>query len=230
MRATTAINDYGYARFTPDEYDFTVDQGLQAGEQFEDVTLHALTGKEVRLSDYLGDTPLVLETGSVTCPMYAQSVPPMMTLMEKYPSLDHLLMYVREAHPGERQPQHRTLEDKIAAARRTQEQYGDRRTVVVDDVDGSAHRSYGTMPNSVFVIAPDGTILFRSIWNNAIEMDSVLGALSRRQVVRSRELKPIPPFSLRTVRPLLLGGAIAVWDFVRSLPRLLKDHKRVGNL
>ncbi|MEE8601671.1 deiodinase-like protein [Euzebya tangerina] len=230
MNTTTAINEYGYRRFTPEEYDFTVDQGLQAGETFEDVTLHTLTGQQVSLSDYLQDKPLVLETGSMTCPMYAQSVPPMMSLMEKYPQLDHLLMYVREAHPGERQPQHQTREEKVEAAKRTQSRYDDRRPIVVDDVDGAAHRHYGTMPNSIFVIDPDGTILFRSIWNNAEEMDDILGAVADGQPVQSRELKAVPPFSLGAVRTLLMGGIVAVWDFVRGLPRLVGNHKRVGNM
>ena len=221
---------YGYRRFTPEEYDFTTDDGLQAGDRFVDADLTTLDGKIVRLSDYLRDRPLVLETGSMTCPMYAQSVPPMMDLLDKHPGLDHVLLYVREAHPGERQPQHRTVPEKVEAAKRTKRLYGDRRTILVDDVEGTAHRHYGTMPNSIFVIAPDGTILFRSIWNNAPEMDAVLGAVARNERVTSRELKAVPPFSVRAARTLFRGGAVAVWDFVRGLRRLVGNHKKVGNM
>jgi len=226
----TTPRTYGYRRFTPEEYDFTVDDGLQAGDTYRDVTLRTLDGTPVRLSHYLRDRPLVLETGSMTCPMYAQSVPPMMRLIEKYPELDHVLMYVREAHPGERQPQHRTTGEKIDAARRTKRRYRDRRTVLVDDVDGSAHAHYGAMPNSIFVIAPDGTILFRSIWNNAVDMDAILGAIAKGEPVRSRELKAVPPFSLRAVRTLLRGGIVAIWDFLRGLRRLVSKHRKVGNM
>lgn len=221
---------YGYRRFTPEEYDFTEDDGLRAGEVYQDATLQTLDGARVHLSDYLRDKPLVLETGSMTCPMYAQSVPPMMQLIEKYPDLDHVLLYVREAHPGERQPQHRTEADKITAAQKTKRRYRDGRTILVDDVNGSAHRFYGTMPNSIFVIAPDGKILFRSIWNNANEMDAILGAIARGEPVQSRELKAVPPFSFRAVLTLLMGGIVAVWDFVRGLRRLVANHKKVGNM
>lgn len=221
---------YGYRRFTPEEYDFTVDDGLKAGDTYKDACLKTLDGNTVRLSDYLRDKPLVLETGSMTCPMYAQSVPPMMKLIERYPGLDHILMYVREAHPGELQPQHRTEAEKIAAAKKTKRRYHDDRTILVDDVDGSAHRYYGTMPNSIFVIAPDGKILFRSIWNNADEMEAILGAIARGEPVQSRELKAVPPFSLRAVWTLFMGGAVAVWDFVRGLHRLVGNHKKVGNM
>ena len=230
MTTQDTIRDYGYRRFTPEEYDFTVDEGLQAGEMYKDVMLFTLGGERVQLSDYLKDKPLVLETGSMTCPMYAQSVPPMMDLMEKYPGLDHLLMYVREAHPGERQPQHRSQGEKAAAAAKTKRSYRDRREIVVDDINGSAHRWYGTMPNSIYVIAPDGRILFRSIWNNAADMDEILGAIERGQTVTSRELKAVPPFSFRAARTLFMGGVIAIWDFVRGLPRLVGNHKKVGNM
>ncbi|GFE63877.1 deiodinase-like protein [Litoreibacter roseus] len=226
----TQSKTYGYRRFTPEEYDFTVDEGLQAGDTFKDAELRALGGQTVHLSDYLNDRPLVLETGSMTCPMYAQSVPPMMKLMEKYPQLDHVLMYVREAHPGELQPQHRTEAEKIDAAKKTKRRYGDERTILVDDVNGSAHRFYGTMPNSIFVIAPDGTIVFRSIWNNADEMDAILGTLADGQPVQSRELKAVPPFSFRAVRTLFMGGIVAIWDFVYGLRRLVANHKKVGDM
>jgi len=230
MLTPSKPREYGYRRFTPQEYDFTIDEGLVAGDRYKDVELHTLSGDLVRLSDYLNDKPLVLETGSMTCPMYAQSVPPMRKLIEKYPNLDHVLMYVREAHPGELQPQHQTLDAKIEAARRTKKRYHDDRVVLVDDVFGSAHRYYGTMPNSIYVIDPDGTILFRSIWNNADEMNDILGVIADGKDVASRELKAVPPFSLGAVRTLFMGGIVAVWDFARGLPRLVGNHKKVGNM
>jgi hypothetical protein len=227
---TSEPRSYGYQRFTPAEYDFTEDLGLKAGDTYRDVPLRTLSGEEVRLSDYLQDKPLVLETGSMTCPMYAQSVPPMRTLAETYPELDFVLLYVREAHPGELQPQHRTQDAKIEAACKTRRRYRETRDILVDDVEGSAHRFYGSMPNSIYVIAPDGEILFRSIWNNALEMEAILGDVARGQPVASRELKAVPPFSLRAVRTLLMGGAVALWDFARGLPRLVSNHKKVGNM
>ena len=230
MSSTPPTREYGYRRFTPEEYDFTVDDGLVAGDRFKDVELHTLTGEKAFLSEYLRDKPLILETGSMTCPMYAQSVPPMRKLMEKYPELDHVLLYVREAHPGELQPQHTNLSDKINAARKTKKRYQDGRIILVDDVAGSAHKYYGSMPNSIYVIDTDGTILFRSVWNNADDMDGILAALVRGDKIVSRELKAVPPFSVGAVRTLFMGGVVAVWDFARGLPRLVSNHKKVGNM
>lgn len=221
---------YNYPRFTPEEYDFTVDEALQAGDMYHDAALLTLSGKSVRLSGYLKDRPLVLETGSMTCPMYAQSVPPMMELIKKYPELDHVLLYVREAHPGEMLRQHPSAKDKISAAIKVKKVYGDTREILVDDIHGSAHNWYGNMPNSIFVIAPDGKIIFRSIWNNTNQIDEIFRAISRGEAIESRELKAIPPFSLRGIRTLFRGGFIAFWDFITGLPKLVANHRAVGNM
>ena len=221
---------YNYDHFTPQEYHFEVFEGLAAGDRFQDAEVFTLEGQPARLSDYLRDKPLVLETGSMTCPMYGQSVRPMLTLATEYPELDFLLLYVREAHPGERVPAHRTQQEKIDAARLSRRRYDDNRATVVDTVDGVAHRIYGAMPNSVYVIDSDGTILFRSIWNNAEHMKGVLGRIASRKVVLSRDFQPVPPFSFAALRTLWMGGIVAVWDFVRGLPRLVAKHKEVGNM
>jgi hypothetical protein len=231
MVQSRSLRPYGYKRFTPQEYDFTNDAGLKAGDQYQDVELSTLDGKKVHLSDYMKGKPLVLETGSMTCPMYAQSTAPMQTLIQKNPQLDYLLLYVREAHPGERRPQHSSIEDKLDAAAQTRRRYSEySRPILVDSIDGAAHQFYGAMPNSIFIIAPNGKIVFRSIWNNTKEIESILASLSRGENITSRELKAIPPFSLRGVRTLFYGGGIALWDFVRGLPRLIANHKKVGNM
>ena len=66
MTAHSSARIYRYARFTPEEYDFTDDTGLSAGDQYQDATLYTLSGEEVHLSDFLKDKPLILETGSMT--------------------------------------------------------------------------------------------------------------------------------------------------------------------
>lgn len=226
----TSGADYNYPRFRAELYDFEAFDAPAAGEPYRDATLWTLDGEEVRLSDYLGDKPLVLETGSVTCPMYGASVPPMQELAAKYPELDFVVMYVREAHPGERVGAHADLEAKIEAARSARERHGERRTVLVDDVAGTAHALYGSMPNSVFVIAPNGAVLTRTMWNNADKMDAILGAVAHGDHVPSRDLKPRPPFTLGAARTLLMGGWQALWDFYAGLVPLIGKHRKKGTM
>ena len=221
---------YNYARFRSGLYDFETFGGPAPGEPFRDATLWTLQGEPVRLSHYLRDRPLVVETGSMTCPMYAGAAPRMQELAARHRDLDFVLIYVREAHPGERQGAHASLDAKIAAARASAERHGDRRTTLVDDVAGTAHALYGAMPNSVFVIDPAGTVLFRTIWNNADAMGAVLDAVARGEPVRARELRPAPPFTLGSLRTLLAGGVVAAWDFYTSLFGLVAKHRRRGNM
>jgi len=224
------LNEYNYPRFKSGLYDFEVFGGPDAGDQYRDAELTRLDGRPVRLSDFLKDKPLVLETGSITCPMYGNSAPPMQKLAAKYPELAFVLMYVREAHPGERVGAHCTPADKMTAARQSRERHGDRRITLVDDVGGTAHKLYGAMPNSIFVIGTDGMVLFRSIWNNADDMDAILGAIARGKQVDSHDLKPMPPFTLGSMRTLLAGGFVALWDFGFSLVSLVAKHRRRGNM
>lgn len=228
--AATATDQYNYHHFSPDDYNFAHFRGLAAGDRFQDALVYTLDGQPVHLADYLRDKPLVLETGSLTCPMYAQSVPGMKELMRTYPELDYVLLYVREAHPGERQQAHRNQAEKLSAARRSASAYRDQRVTLVDDIDGAAHTLYGAMPNAIYVIAPDGTILFRSIWNNTPQIAAVLDQIAHGRTVASRDFKAVPPFSIGAIRTLLRGGVVALWDFAVGLPRLVSNHKKVGNM
>lgn len=221
---------YNYQRFTPQEYHFEVFEGLTAEDNFKDAKVFTLEGEEVLLSEYLNDKPLVLETGSMTCPMYAQSVPPMRKFEQQFPELDFVLLYVREAHPGEKVPAHDTLQSKIGAAHLSRDHYQDNRVTLVDGIEGEAHKLYGAMPNSIYVIAPTGEILFHSIWNNANKIEGFLDKTVKGIRYQSEELKAVPPFSIQSIKTLLLGGYVALWDFVRGLPRLVANHKKVGNM
>ena len=221
---------YNYPRFRSDLYDFDAFHAPEVGDRFPDATLWTLDGREVRLSDYLRDKPLVLETGSITCPMYGASVAPMQEVAADHPGLDFVVMYVREAHPGERTGAHASLRAKIGTAEASNAHYGERRTVLVDDTDGTAHRLYGAMPNSVFVIGPDGTVLYRTLWNNAEKIGPVLTDIARGHAVASEDLTPKPPFTLHATRTLLRGGWLAVLDFYGGLVSLVGKHRKKGTM
>jgi len=179
---------YNYPRFLSGSYDFEVFEGPDAGDRYRDAELKTLDGKTVRLSNFLARKPLVLETGSMTCPMYGKAVRPMQELAALYPELEFVVMYVREAHPGERVGPHRTQQEKVAAAKASCRRHADRRIVLIDDLEGTAHHLYGAMPNSIFLIDRDGTVVFRSIWNSAEDMDEVLRAFVQGRRVVPRDL------------------------------------------
>ncbi len=83
-------------------------------------------------------------------------------------------MYTREAHPGEHLPEHETLDDKLAAARRLRDEIGIRRPILVDDLEGTAHTAYGLLPNMTWVLGRGGQILYKAMWASAARVDDFL--------------------------------------------------------
>ena len=165
--------EYNYQHFKPTDYNFSVFNGPKAGEKYFDFEAKTLEGKTVSLSDYL-DNPIVLDTGSITCPMYANTKSPMIELQKQYPNIHFLLLYVREAHPGSKTPKTSTIEQKIINAKSTHKLYNEEREILVDSINGNAHNLYGTMPNMTYVIGTDGVIKFRANWTNIDALKKVL--------------------------------------------------------
>lgn len=63
------------------------------------------------------------------------------------------LRYTREAHPGEHYPHHGSMADKRHHAQAFRDHCKVRRQILLDDLDGSAHRAYGLLPNMAWVKA-----------------------------------------------------------------------------
>ncbi|MFQ5672017.1 MAG: peroxiredoxin family protein [Nitrospinales bacterium] len=211
--------EYNYARFDPACFTFHPFSGPKAGEPAVDFTVTDLRGNPVRLSDFRGKT-VALETISTTCPMYIKGIAEMNRLAERFPEAVFLTLYVREAHPGSRTPAHRSLEEKIACAKQLPALEQERRTILVDDLEGSAHRAYGGLPNMIYVIDPGGTVIFRSDWRVTAEVEKVLTA-GADAVFDKEHFEPLRPSLRVMLRTFLRGGWDAIWDFVTALPKLL---------
>lgn len=225
-----SAKNYNTKRFKPENYNFLRFPGPRAGEKAVDFSVHDIDGKPVNLSDFLGRW-IVLETGSVTCPMYSNNVANQNKLIEDYPEVEFLLLYVREAHPGERLPQHRSIDEKFAAARMLEPRFNEKRKILVDSIDGDAHRKYASnMPNIVYVINPDGIVTYRCDW---VMTDAVRRALDNPDQIFEQEHADTadlahPPMwpSLKT---MFIGGWVALWDFFKALSVLRKEHEVVDD-
>lgn len=104
--------------------------------------------------------------------------------------MEFLVVYVREAHPGERayreysQPQ--CFEQKLTYARRLVAKKDLTCPVLVDGMEEAVHRQYGSLPNMVYVIDKAGNIAYKATWTVAEEIDVVLAELT------ADELPPAP--------------------------------------
>jgi hypothetical protein len=96
-----------------------------------------------------------------------------------------VFLYVREAHPGEVYAEHDSFERKLAHAREFRRWFGVERQILVDDVAGTAHRAFGTLPNMTYVISSSNTVVFRSAWTDPptvrAALDYLLAAADRRR-------------------------------------------------
>jgi hypothetical protein len=213
---------YNYARFTPDEYQLDKFPGPRPGATAVDFTATTLDGESLRLSDLRGRT-VVLETGSVTCPQYVARIPTMNRVAAKHPDVAFVLLYVREAHPGRAIAAHGSAEDKLGAARSLRSLEPERRVIAIDDLEGSAHRAYGSLPNIVYIIDQNGTVMFRGDWNDPKAVDAVLSShddsMPGEMVAHFRPVCPGVLF-----RVLSRAGHGAVTDFFTAIPRLALTH------
>ena len=164
---------YNYDRFRLSDYDLSVFPGAGAGQMAAEFELTNSEGERRRLSDYSGQW-LVLETGSVTCPMYARNVSNFSELQQRFPDVNFVLLYVREAHPGGRTGCHTHLDEKVDAAKRVESEYAETREVLVDGLDGATHLTYGGLPNMVYVIDPQGQVIYRNDWTVMADLEAVL--------------------------------------------------------
>lgn len=210
---------YNYDAFSSKDYDFDTVSGPQVGDKAPDFVVSTDAGEPRRLLDFKGDF-LVLEMGSITCPLFQSRRTIMSTLDARNDTVDNVVLYVREAHPGTQIPSHKGIDDKRACARKLQEEDGETRTILVDDFDGTAHNGYGGMPNAVFIINRNGCVVFRAEWNNPSVTRKALAALIDGRSVQAKSyfFPPVPSRALRTFRGAGKGSAP---DFLKSLPHLI---------
>jgi hypothetical protein len=107
--------DYNYKAFSfamdPAGVERWLREGPKPGAPAPDFALRTLEGGRVSLSELRG-RPVVLEFGSYTCPIFCGHVEPMEAVAERHPEATFLVVYTREAHPGEVTAEHRSLDDR----------------------------------------------------------------------------------------------------------------------
>lgn len=219
---------YNYDHFSASDYDLENFSGPAVGEKAIDFQATNLDGKEVKLSDFFGKI-IVLETGSITCPQYVSNIRPMNGLAEKHPDVVSLLLYVREAHPGSQIPAHRSLEDKHSRAEQTRRAESEKRTMLLDDIEGTAHQAYGSLPDMVYVINPEEVVAFRGRWTDPEAIETVIERLKNgTKTVTDVKAKFSPGSPSAGFRTLGRAGWRAMLDVAISLPHLVYQHLKVG--
>ncbi len=162
---------------------------VDEGEAAFDFTLDDISGHPVHLADLLEQRPVLLVTGSYSCPIYRRNRKKIDRIASRYESELHVvLVHGPEAHPGNGDPSPyrgkpwpmkfsdrglpQTHEQRIALA----EEVGAHPSeiLIVEPMDNPVWCSFGTVPNGAFLIAQDGTLAAVHAWfDNATMLDSI---------------------------------------------------------
>lgn len=213
------MSEYNYDSFSPDNYNLQSADGPEIGQSAPDFELETHDGQKQRLLDFDGEC-LVLELGSMTCPLFLTRQDSMEKVAQDFPQVSSAVLYVREAHPGATIPSHKDMDAKKACASLLKTDLSDPRLILVDGVEGHAHLAYGSMPNAVYIIGKDGIVKFKAPWNNAATTRKALEAILAGKPANFKSyFKPAKPWVvLSTVKRAGKGSGI---DFFTSLPRLI---------
>jgi hypothetical protein len=86
-------------------------------------------------------------------------------------------VFIRQAHPGPGVPPYRSFEQKFEDARRYVQEEGIPWTVLVDDLEGRVHQSYGGLADPSYLIGGDGRVSFYNMWTHAPTLNEAIVAL-----------------------------------------------------
>ncbi|MCB2198940.1 hypothetical protein KQI63_06005 [bacterium] len=219
---------YNYTRFAAELVKPNGFPGPKAGEPLLDATLYQLDGTEVKLRSLLTG-PTVIETGSLTSPSFLHGMAQMNEMARAFAHVTWLMIYVREAHPGSKIGPHGSLEDKLVLAKTLVAERGETRTVLVDDLEGSVHQAYGSLPNMVYITNGEGDVICRSDWCSPDQVRKVLLALEddKTAMVRREHQPPNFPSLPNLIKYTQPAGWDATMDLLKSLGTIKRYQKDV---
>jgi Spy/CpxP family protein refolding chaperone len=162
----------------PDSNSAAAQKSPDVGSPVPDVKIAELNDRAFIPANYKGHV-LVLEFGSLSCPVFRDHVQEMEKLRTaEGPRAFFLLVYTREAFPaGDKDvqrnkdqdisvPEATTLQDRKTQAQQTQQQLHITMPVAIDSMDDAVSNAFGTFPNGAVVIGKDGNIAALERWAN----------------------------------------------------------------
>lgn len=216
---------YNYTKFVNKEYDFLHSSGVKSGEIIPNFSFLTLDGKTKTISDF-ADKPIILETGSLSCGMFAGQGNAMNQLANTNKDFNFLLLYIREAHPGKLINAHNTIEQKCKLANRlNREDKIENRTIIIDDINGTVHKFLGAFPNMVFILDINRQVIFKDDWNNAKVLEDAMREYmaTQKPLLQKWTMLPLPNIPLE-YKIFKRAGWDAGLDFILALPQLLFSH------
>ncbi len=85
-----------------------------------------------------------------------------------------IFIYTREAHPGENYRHHGSMDDKRHHAATLRDEVGVTRPILLDDLEGTVHNAYGTLPNMTWIFGRGGLVLYKAAWTWPEDVEEAL--------------------------------------------------------
>jgi hypothetical protein len=186
------VYDHFYRALMSEELAFS--HGPGPGEPMPHFELQTAFGPKLRKQDFVDKRPLVLVFGSITCPMTAAAMPLLKRLHAEHGDrVGFAVLYVREAHPGDRFRQPHAFAEKLSHARALAERDRLPFPVAVDDIEGLLHRSLDPKPNAAYFMDDDGRIAYRALWasDERAMREGIEAALAHRTGQSQRRARAI---------------------------------------
>jgi len=225
--AAHRASKYLYDHVTPSVFmeDLAFRDGTPGpGDRLPAIDLPTAEGGRFRSCDLRDrQRPMLLVTGSYTCPMTASSNPMLKRLHAEFGDrVEFVLLHVREAHPGERFEQVDEHEQKLRHAGALKDRDGLPFTMAVDEPSGDIHRVLDGKPNAAWLTDGGGEIVFRALWaGDERGVTQALEAVARGE-------RPSEAVSNRRVVPMAKGVGMMREVARRAGPRAEADVWRAA--
>lgn len=170
-------------------------QGPKPGQPAPDFKLKTTEGREVQASALWKEKPTVIMTASFTCPVFREQAPGFEKLTKEFgDKVNFLMVYTLEAHPkgepspyfGEERvtkknvkegllfPQPKTMEERVEQAKTCQAHEKMSAPMVIDTMENSTWKAYGSAPNAAYLVGRDGKIVEQQGWFNPETMRAAI--------------------------------------------------------
>jgi len=157
-------------------------------------------------------------------------VSPLNRLYSQYQSRDFefFTVYVREPHPGENYGPHRDWEQKLQYARDCRDQDAIKNPLLVDDLEGTVHRAYGSLPNMIYIVDKNGRIAYKAMWTDHAEIESVLANLVLGDQLQAQGVRVKPSYTEKiNYVPAQYASGLREKVFDRAGPQAWQDYRGV---
>lgn len=138
-----------------------------------------------------------------------------------------IFLYTHEAHPGEYYPHHTTFEQKLNHAQSLRDVLNVTRPILVDALDGTCHRHYGTMPNMTWIFNKSGTPVYKSDWSDAGSVENAL-IYFLDVAQRRRDRERLVPFRVERLDYRKSDSDEFYVGLERSGPKAVREFKESG--